>query len=179
MGAILFIVRSLLWLVLLAFLLRVVLQFARADFRNPIAQAVVRVTNWLVLPLRRVVPPVGRVDLASIVALVLVQLVAVAIVLSLVGVSLTPYSRLLVFAAQSLAKLVLQFYIVSILIWVALSWIAPDTRSPASALLDRICEPPLAPFRRLIPPIGGFDLSPVFVLILLGALVQLLPPAVL
>jgi len=121
------------------------------------------------------VPPIGRVDLASIVALLIVQVLSVAIEIWLTGFSLPPFARLLAIAALVLAQRVIQFYIVAILIAVALSWIAPDTRSPASALLDRICEPLLAPFRRLIPSIGGFDLSPVFVLILLGALLRLLP----
>jgi YggT family protein len=171
MEAIRFIVSSLLWLIFFAFLLRVILQFARADFRNPIAQAVVKVTNPLVLPLRRVLPPIGRVDTASIVALCVVELVAAWIVLWMSGIVLsTP--NLLLYAARDLVHNVLTFYLVALFIYVILSWVAPGTYSPASALLSRICEPLLEPFRRVIPPIAGLDLSVVFVMILIGALLR-------
>ncbi len=174
MDAIRFIINSLLSLIFFAFLLRVILQLARADFRNAIAQAVLRVTNPLILPLRRVIPPVGKVDLSSIVALVLVELVVVAIQLWL-HTGTVPSTRLLLLAAATdLARSLVWFYIIALIIYALLSWVAPGTYSPAAALLDRICEPLVAPVRRIVPPIGGLDLSVVFVLILLGALLRLL-----
>jgi YggT family protein len=173
MEALRFIISSLLWLLFFAFLLRVVLQFARADFRNPIAQAVVRVTNPLVLPLRRIIPPIGRVDTASIVALCIVELAATAIVLWLGGGALPPAATLLLIAARDLMHNVLMFYLVALLIYAVLSWVAPGTYSPASSLLTRICEPLIAPIRRVIPPVGGLDLSIIFLMILLGALLRL------
>ena len=174
MDAIRFIISSLLSLVFFAFLLRVILQLARADFRNAIAQAVVRVTNPLVLPLRRVIPPVGKVDLSSIVALLIVELIAVSIQLWLYTGTIPPGRALLTAAALDLARSIIWFYIIALFIYVVLSWIAPGTYSPAGALLDRICEPLVAPVRRIVPPIGGLDLSVVFVMILLGALLRLL-----
>ena len=173
MEAILYIVRALLWLVVFAFLLRVILQVVRADFRNAIAQAIVRVTNPLVLPLRRVIPPIGKFDVASLVALLLVQFAAAAILLSLSGFPLEPAGLVRV-ALIELLRNVLQFYLVAIIIYVILSWVAPGTYSPAGALLASICEPLLAPVRRVIPPIGGLDLSALFVLIGLQALLILL-----
>lgn len=173
MEAILYIVRALLWLVVFAFLLRVILQVVRADFRNAIAQAIVRVTNPLVLPLRRVIPPIGKFDVASLVALLLVQFAAAAILLSLSGFALEPAGLARV-ALMELLRNVLQFYLVAIIIYVILSWVAPGTYSPAGALLASICEPLLAPVRRVIPPIGGLDLSALFVLIGLQALLILL-----
>lgn len=173
MEAILYIVRALLWLVVFAFLLRVILQVVRADFRNAIAQAIVRVTNPLVLPLRRVIPPIGKFDVASLVALLLVQFAAAAILLSLSGFALEPVGLARV-ALMELLRNVLQFYLVAIIIYVILSWVAPGTYSPAGALLASICEPLLAPVRRVIPPIGGLDLSALFVLIGLQALLILL-----
>jgi YggT family protein len=174
MDAIRFIINSLLSLIFFAFLLRVILQLARADFRNAIAQAVLRVTNPLILPLRRVIPPVGKIDLSSIVALVLVELVVVAIQLWLYTGTVPPTRLLLLAAATDLARSLLWFYIIALIIYALLSWVAPGTYSPAAALLDRICEPLVAPVRRIVPPIGGLDLSVVFVLILLGALLRLL-----
>ena len=174
MDAIRFIINSLLSLVFFAFLLRVILQLARADFRNAIAQAVLRVTNPLVLPLRRVIPPVGKVDVSSIVALLLVELVVVSIQLWLYTGAVPPTRQLLLAAAMDLARSIVWFYIIALFIYALLSWVAPGTYSPVAALLDRICEPLVAPVRRIVPPIGGLDLSVVFVLILLGALLRLL-----
>lgn len=173
MDAIRFIINSLLSLVFFAFLLRVILQLARADFRNAIAQAVVRVTNPLVLPLRRVIPPIGKIDLASIVALLVVELIVISVQLWLFTGTLPTGRTLLVAAALDLARSIIWFYIVALFIYVVLSWIAPGTYSPAGALLDRICEPLVAPVRRIVPPIGGLDLSVLFVMILLGALLRL------
>jgi YggT family protein len=171
--AVRYIVGALLWLVVFAFLLRVVLQVVRADFRNAIAQAIVRITNPLVLPLRRVIPPIGKFDAASLVALLLVELAAAAILLSLGGFPLD-FQGLVRFALIDLLQKILQFYLVAIIIYVLLSWVAPGTYSPAGALLASICEPLLAPVRRVIPPIGGLDLSALFVLIALQALLILL-----
>lgn len=174
MEAIRYIISALLWLLFFAFLLRVILQFVRADFRNPISQAVLRVTNPVVLPLRRVIPPVGKVDLASIIALLLVQLAAVCIELWMRGVALPAVPQLLALMGLDLARKVIQFYFVALIIYAVLSWVAPGAYSPASALLDRICAPLISPVRRVIPPIGGLDLSVLFVMILLGALLRLL-----
>jgi len=175
MDAIRYIISALLWLLFFAFLLRVILQFVRADFRNPISQAVLRCTNPLVLPLRRVIRPLGKIDLASVIALLLVELAAVCIELWLHGIGLPRVPQLLTLVAVDLARKVVQFYLVALIIYAVLSWVAPGTYSPASALLDRICEPLINPVRRVIPPIGGLDLSVVFVMILLGALLRLLP----
>lgn len=174
MDAIRYIISALLWLLFFAFLLRVILQFVRADFRNPISQAVLRVTNPLVLPLRKVIPPAGKVDLASVVALLLVELAVVCIELWMSGIRLPPVPDLLLIMLRDLAHKVIQFYLVALIIYAILSWVAPGTYSPASSLLDRICEPLISPVRRVIPPIGGLDLSVVFVMILLGALLRLL-----
>jgi len=173
MQALLFVLDTLLTLVVIAFLLRVLLPLVRADLRNPIGQAVLKVTDPIVIPLRRVMPPAGRVDTASIAALVLVQLVGTLLLLLVAGVGLTVES-VVARAFLGLLRTVLDFYFVAILIYALLSWVAPGTHSPANQLLSRICEPLLAPVRRLVPPIGGLDLSALFVLIALQALKILL-----
>jgi YggT family protein len=169
MSAILYVLNALFTLVLVAFLLRVLLPLVDAGFRNPIGQAVLKVTDPLVLPLRRVFKPVGRVDIAAIVALVLVQLVATALLLGVGGASPLALPIVLLQALFALLDLVLQFYIVCLLIYVVLSWVASDVRNPAVQLLSRICEPVLRPVRRMVPPLGNFDLSPLLVLIALQA----------
>jgi YggT family protein len=176
MDAIIFIVRTLLQVLLVTvFLLRVLLPLVRADTRNQLSQAVIRMTNPLVLPLRRVLPPIGKVDTASLVALLIVQIAATATLWLLgayVGV-FTPMQFLQV-AALDLALFVLRFYFFVLLLYVVLSWVAPDAYSPGAALISSLCQPLLRPVRRIIPPLGGMDLSALFVMIGLQALVILI-----
>jgi len=169
MAAILFILDALLTLVVVAFLLRALMPLVRADFRNPLGQAVLRFTDPLVRPLRRVIGPVGRVDTASIVALLLVQFAGAAL-LRLVAGGGFDLAAMLLAGLLELARTVLRFYTVAVLAYAVLSWIAPGTRSPATRLLAALCEPLLGPVRRILPPVAGLDLSAVFVLIGLQAL---------
>jgi YggT family protein len=173
MAAILFVLNALLTIVVVAFLLRVVMPLVRADFRSQLGQAVLSFTDPLVRPLRRVLPPAGRVDVASIVALLAVQLAGTALLRLVAGAGFAP-GPILAAGLHGLAGTVLQFYSVALLLYVLLSWIAPGTYNPATRLLDRICEPLLRPLRRIIPPIAGLDFSALFVLIGLQALQILL-----
>jgi len=173
MAALLFILDALLTLVVIAFLLRLLMPIVRADFRNPIGQAVLQFTNPLVMPLRRLLPPAGRVDVASVIALCTVQLAKTAALWLVAGAGLA-LLPLVTVALRDLASTVLQFYFVAILIYALLSWVAPGSYSPGAQLLYRLCEPLLAPLRRVIPPVGGLDLSALFVLIGLQALQILL-----
>jgi YggT family protein len=174
MNALIFIVQTLLSLVLFVFMLRVLLQLARADFRNPLAQAVVKITNPLVLPLRRILPPVGKVDTASVVAVVLVATIEVIIVTSMSRLfvpDLFSWARLIV---MEIIRTALSAYFYAILIYAVLSMIAPGGYSPVQSLLASLCEPILRPFRRIIPPIAGLDFSPLWALIAIQALLILL-----
>jgi YggT family protein len=173
MAAILYILHALLTLLVVAFLLRVVMPLTRADFRNPLGQAVLRCTDPLVRPLRRVLGPVGRVDVASVVALLVVQFAGTALLGLIAGGGFAP-GPVFVGGLLDLAGTVLQFYTVAVLVYALLSWIAPGAYSPASRLLAAICEPLLTPVRRVLPPMGGLDLSPLLVLIGLQALQILL-----
>ena len=173
MEAIIFIVRTLLQVLLVTvFLLRVLLPLARADSRNQLSQAVIRLTNPLVLPLRRLLPPIGKVDTASIVALLIVQIAATA-TLWLLGAYPYVIDAGAVHddgAAEPDRAPLLQFYTFALILYILLSWVAPGTYSPASALLDSLCEPLLRPVRRLIPPLAGIDFSALFLIIGLQAL---------
>jgi YggT family protein len=174
MQALIFVLDALITLIVIAFLLRALFPLVRADFRNPIGQAVLRVTDPLVLPLRKVLKPAGRVDVASIVALLIVQLAGTALIFGIAGVSMASPISVVAMALRDLARTVLQFYFFAVLLHVVLSWVAPGARSPAAAILERLCEPLLGPLRRIIPSIGGLDFSPIFVLIGLQALQILL-----
>ncbi|HUO79565.1 MAG TPA: YggT family protein [Steroidobacteraceae bacterium] len=150
-----------------AFLLRLLMQLVRADFRNPLAQAVVKLTNPAVLPLRRVLPPLGRVDTASVVALLATQ--ALEIVLEQLALrGAAPGALvLLVLTVFKLLGQAATFYLIAIFIWAVLSWVVPDGYSPAGRLLGDLVEPLMRPARRLAPRLEGLDLSPLLVCVVL------------
>ena len=170
MDALYFLLDSILSFAVFAFLLRVLLQLVRADFRNPLAQAVVALTNWLVLPLRRVLPPVGRFDTASLIALLIVQLVATLVLFRVRTGVIFPFVSLVLTSARALALATLLLYTILIFVYAALSFIAPGVRSPATGLLAALCEPVLRPLRRVLPVIGGIDFSPLIAILALTAL---------
>ncbi|HTV49550.1 MAG TPA: YggT family protein [Steroidobacteraceae bacterium] len=174
MSAIIYIVETLMSLLLFVFLLRLFMQWSRADFRNPISQAVVRLTNPLVMPLRRVLPPVRRVDTASVVSVVLIALLYVAVIYTISGLGLPPAVLWLRGAAIEILRTTLWTYFYAIVLYALLSLIAPGGYSPVQSLLTSLCEPVLRPVRRLVPPIGGLDLSPLWVCILIQAVLILL-----
>jgi YggT family protein len=174
MNAIIYIVDTLLSLALFTALLRLFLQWSRADFRNPISQAVVRLTNPLVMPLRRILPPIAKIDTASVVTVVIVALANVAIASWLRYFELPTLPLWLRDAAIEIVRVSLWTYFYAIFLYALLSLIAPGGYSPVQSLLTSLCEPVLRPFRRLIKPIGGLDLSPLWAGIVIQALLILL-----
>jgi YggT family protein len=173
MSALIYIIQSLLTLALAVVLLRLFLQWSRADFRNPICQGIVRVTNPLIIPLRRILPPIGRIDTASVVAVLLVAIVEVVIITSLSGIPLDPLFVLRAALLEIVTK-TLWLYFYAIFLYALISMVAPGVYSPLQALLTSICEPVLRPIRRIIPPLGGIDLSPLWAGILIQAILILL-----
>ena len=174
MNAIIFIVETLLSLALAVVLARLLLQWTRADFRNPLCQAIVRLTNPLILPLRRMLPPIGKIDTASVVAVLIVATADVAILSALrYGTFPTPFSWVQRIAIE-IARTLLQTYFYAIVLYVLLSLIAPGGYSPMQSVLATICEPVLRPFRRLIPSVAGLDLSPLWACIAIQAILLLL-----
>jgi YggT family protein len=174
MNAIIYIVETLLSLALYVVMARLLLQWARADFRNPLCQAVVRLTNPLILPLRRILPPVGKVDTASVVAVVLVALISIAISRALRGYSLPGPLIWIQLLALEIARRLLWIYFGAIFIYALLGLIAPGGYSPLQSVLATLCEPVLRPIRRLIPSIAGLDLSPLWACIAIQAILILL-----
>lgn len=174
MSAIIYIVETLLSLALFVVLARLLLQLTRADFRNPLCQAIVQLTNPLIVPLRRVLPPIGKVDTASVVAVLLVAAIEVAILAALHGAGWPDPLTWLDAVALEIAHTLLWTYCYAILIYWLLSFIAPGGYSPMQSVLTSLCEPVLKPFRRIIPPLGGLDLSPLWATIAIQALLILL-----
>jgi YggT family protein len=173
-NSVIFLVRTLADLYLLTYLLRFILQWVRADFYNPLSQFVLRVTNPLVLPARRMLPAVRGVDLPTLVVLLLLECLVTWGLLRLVGVS-PGADTFILWVLLRLVGLALWFYSVAILIYVVLSWIGPGGYNPMSAILADLTEPVLRPARRILSPIAGLDLSPLLVLILIQALLMALP----
>ena len=174
MNALYFLVDSVLTLALYVALLRLLMQWSRADFRNPIAQAVVKITNPLIMPLRRVLPPINKIDTASVVTVLIVTLADVVLMSMVRGFGVPPPVLLLRAAALLLATSVLWLYFYAIFLYALMSLIAQGSYSPMQPLLSSLCEPILQPIRRIIPPIAGLDLSPLWAGLLIQALLILL-----
>jgi YggT family protein len=174
MSAIAYIVETLLSLAMFVVLARLLLQWTRADFRNPLCQAVVRITNPLILPLRRVLPPVGKVDTASVVAVLAVAIVDVACIFALHGVGMPPPVQWVRPVLTEIARTLLWTYFYAIFLYALLSLIAPGGYSPLQSLLTTLCEPLLRPIRRVIPAVAGLDLSPLWAIIAIQAILILL-----
>ncbi|HCS27576.1 MAG TPA: YggT family protein [Spongiibacteraceae bacterium] len=157
-----------------AVILRLLLQLARADFYNPISQFLVKASNPLLLPLRRVIPPLGKIDSASVVLALAVQILAMVTLLLIFGARIPSIVVLLGWSVIGCLALVANLYFFAILINIILSWVAPGTQHPAAALLYQLTEPVMQPFRKLIPPMGGIDLSPILVFLSINVIQILL-----
>ncbi|QOF93274.1 YggT family protein [Pseudomonas lundensis] len=159
-GAAIFVVQTLGSLYLLVVLLRFILQLVRANFYNPICQFIVKATQTLLKPMRRVIPSIFGLDMSSLVLAILVQMVVFVIVLTL---SYIPFNilGLLLWSIIGVTALFLKVFFFAMIISVILSWVAPGSTSPGAELVNQITEPALAPFRRFLPNLGGLDISPI------------------
>jgi YggT family protein len=167
-SAIVFIVNAITSLYLLVLLLRFWMPWLRADFRNPLAQGILRFTSPLVIPVRRLVPSFGRLDTATVLVAFVIQYLTVLLLLLIMGRT----AGIAAIALTALVKLVvlsINLFVYAIFIRIILSWISQGGYNPATAIITTLTEPVLRPFRRLIPPMGGFDISPIFAIILLLA----------
>ncbi len=164
--ALIYIIQTLGSLYLLIVLLRFILQLVRADFYNPLSQFIVKATQPLLTPLRRIIPGFAGLDLASLVLAILVQLLLMVITLTLMGYNVGGFiAQLLVWSVIGVTSLFLKVFFFALIISVILSWVAPGSYNPGAQLVNQICEPLLAPFRKLLPNLGGLDISPIFAFI--------------
>ena len=177
LNAAFFLVKTFADLYLLTFLFRFVLQWVRADFYNPLSQFIVMVTNPLVVPARRILPSAGEIDVATLAVLVVLELAVTWLLLTIVGSDIAA-DIFFLYVVLRLISLTLWLYSISILVYVILSFIAQAAYSPIAMLLGQVVGPVLRPVRRILPPVGGLDLSPLLVLILLqaGMIALQLPP---
>jgi YggT family protein len=174
-AALFFVVKTLLDLFLIAFILRFLLQWGRADFHNPLSQFILRITDPLLRPLRRVVPGWRGLDLSPVIALLLLQLVVTGMLAFMATGAVMNAGALIYYAGVRIIVGVVRLYFFVILVHVIMSWVNPGAWNPLISVINSLTRPVLGPVRRLIPPIGGLDLSPLFVLIGLQAVLILLP----
>ncbi len=167
-AALIFIIRSIAQLYLLVLLLRLFMPWLGASFNNPIAQAVFKLTSPVVVPVRRILPAIGRLDTATVVVAYAIQYLTVLIIFLIAGntPSIGPVALV---AAVSLVSLAFKLFAFAILIRVVLSWVGQGSFNPAVAFIHSLTDPILRPFQRIIPSVGGLDLSPLFATILLFA----------
>jgi YggT family protein len=147
-----------------ACLLRLYMQYQRVSFANPVGRVVFALSDWLVLPLRRVIPAVGRVDVASLVGVFLLELAQFGILWLLAGAGLG-LVMLPVLAVFGVVRLAISSLKGLMIVYAILSWV--QAGSPLYDVIDRLCAPLLRPLRRIIPLVGGLDLSPLALLVLL------------
>ena len=161
-----FLVETLFGLYILIAMLRLLLQWVRADFYNPLSQFIVKATQPVLAPMHRMFPALGGIDLACVVLLVVLQFGELWIVSGLLGQRASA-SALLVFSVADLLQLAIYVFLFSILIQVVMSWINPNAYNPMLSVVYSLNRPLLAPAQRMIPPIGGLDLSPIAVMVAL------------
>ena len=161
-----YLIKTVFFLYILLVMLRFLLQWTRANFYNPVSQFIVKATQPPLRPLRKIIPGFGGVDLAAAVLMFALKFTELWLVTGLLG--FTPQvGGLAILTIAELLGLLVNVFIVSILIQVIISWVNPGMSNPVMGLLHSLNEPLLAPARRVIPPISGFDLSPIAVFIFL------------
>lgn len=147
-----------------ACLLRLYMQLQRIPFGNPIGRLVFALSDWIVMPLRRVIPPTGRWDMSSIAAALLLQLAQYVVLWLVLGAG-AGWTWLPWLAFFGLVRIGVSGLIGLLIVYAVMSWM--QARSPLSEVIARLCEPVLRPLRRFVPLVGGVDLSPLVALVLL------------
>ena len=175
MNALYYIVDTLTSLYLAVLILRFIMQIVRANFRNPFAEAILRLTNPLIMPLRRVLPPMGKIDTATVVAIILFAIFKELLLALLFGsVMLSPLQWALIIL-RKLVLAVLWLYVAMIFFYGIAGFLMQGGSSPIYEVLAYVCDPLLNRIRKIIPSIvAGLDLSFLWAIIALQALIILI-----
>jgi len=168
-----FLIETLFDLYIIVLMLRFILQQVRADFYNPISQFIVKATAPVLNPARKLIPGLGGIDLATIIVVVAFIAIKISLIALISGYSPSVLALLLT-GIRDFITLAINIFIFAIIVQAILSWINPDPYNPVSGILFNITGPVLTPFRRLIKPVGGLDLSPLVALIALMFLERLI-----
>jgi len=171
-----FLIDTVFSLYILAVVLRFPFQWTRADFYNPISQFLVKITHPPLKILRRLIPAVGKIDTSSIVLALTLQMVSDLSILMLKGVMVS-IAGLVILSFTQLVSLIINVFVFAVFARAILSWFDPGNYNPASSLLQSLTEPLLSVCRKVIPNLGGIDLSPLAALVALQlAKMMILPP---
>ncbi len=150
-----------------ALIIRMLLGFTRADFHNPFSQFILTITNPVLTPLRKIIPSISGIDTSAIALIFALKFIELAARGFLFGKQLA-LSTLIAPAIIGVLNQLVNIFIFAIIILVVISWVAPQMHgqsNPLTPILRSITEPLIRPARKLIPPIGVFDLSTVVVLL--------------
>ena len=161
-----FLIETALGIYMLIVMLRLLLQWARADFYNPLSQFIVKATQPVLAPMRTALPTVAGIDFACVVLLVALQFAELWVVTGILGHRIAAVA-LLVLSVAEIVQLAIYVFLFSILIQVVMSWINPSSYNPVLSVLYSLNAPLLGPAQRIVPPIGGLDLSPIVVMVAL------------
>lgn len=173
---VIFLIDTLFSLYILAVVLRFLLQWTGAEYQNPISQFLVKITHPPLKFLRRYIPSIGKIDTSSVVFALLLQMAADYGILMLKGVSVS-IGALAILSFTQLISLLINIFIFAVIARAILSWVSPGAYNPATSILYSLTEPLLNTCRRIIPDLGGLDLSPLIALLALQLTKMLfLPP---
>ncbi|MGW8227440.1 MAG: YggT family protein [Gammaproteobacteria bacterium] len=168
-----FLIQTLFGIYEVIILLRFLLQLTRADFYNPVSHFIVKATSLPLRPLRRVIPGMAGMDMASLVLLLVVIIIELLLLSVVANLPMPSLPGLIALALVELLKLTIYVFLFSVFVLAILSWVSPGGYNPVANLLYQITAPLMRPARRLLPPMGGLDLSPMIVMLGLYLLVLL------
>ena len=168
-----FIIQALFGLYILAVLLRFLFQLLRAHFRNPVSQFIVTLTNPVLRPLRRFIPGYAGIDIASILLMLFLQILELFLISLLYG-NTPSLDGLLILSIGKLLEMAVYVFMFAVVARIIISWVNPHLYNPVTSLLASLTDFMMQPARRLIPPIGMLDLSPMVVFLLLGLILRLI-----
>lgn len=165
-----FLIHTLFDLYLFVLLLRFILQYLRVDYYNPFTQFIVKATSPIVVPLRRLIPGFYGIDFATVIAIVVLTCVKITLIMFISFHKIPAVAGLLIWSLGEISSLTINLFFYAIVMSIILSWVAPMSHSPITPILYRLTDPLMRPVRRFIPPIGGFDIAPIPVMIALQLL---------
>jgi len=168
-----YLTENLLGIALYIVLIRFWMQWVRANFRNPVGQFIITVTNPVIIPLRRLLPSIGSIDTATVVFAFSLAVFKTFVLVSIAG-GFVPIVKLLVYSFGEIVKDSIYIFMGAIFIQIIASWVNPYSNHPILEIARSIAEPLMAPARRIIPAIAGIDLSPILVFIFLNLSLQLI-----
>ncbi len=168
-----FLIKSLFEMYLLVLMVRLILAYVHSNYFNPVTRLIINLTQPLVAPLRRVIPNYRRIEFSTLVIILLLELIKVSL-LFMLNTGLPGILILIQIAVIESIKLLLQTFFYAILLQAIMSWFQP-ANTPATQILEQLSSPILRPLQRVIPPVSGFDISPIPALLILQLLIILLP----